>query len=37
MQFGDAPYEAVSATQPEPDILEIRGTKFKRSVRERSR
>ena len=36
MQFGDLPHETISATRAEPDVLEIRGTKFKRSVPERS-
>lgn len=36
MQFGDLPHETITATRPEPDVLEIRGTKFTRSVRERS-
>jgi len=36
MQFGDPPHETITATRPEPDVLEIRGTRFKRSMRERS-
>ena len=36
MQFGDPPHEAITATGAEPDVLEIRGTKFKLSIRERS-
>ena len=36
LQFGDPPHETISATRPEPDVLEIRGTKFTRSIRERS-
>ena len=31
--FGDPPHETITATSPEPDVLEIRGTKFTRSVR----
>lgn len=36
MHFGDPPHEALTATCPEPDVLDIRGTKFKRSLRQRS-
>jgi hypothetical protein len=36
LQFGDPPHETIAATRPEPDVLEIRGTKFKRSVRGQS-
>ena len=35
MQFGDPPEETIAAPRPEPDVLEIRGTRFKRGVRER--
>jgi hypothetical protein len=35
MQFGDPPDETIAATHPEADVLEIRGTRFKRSMRER--
>jgi hypothetical protein len=36
MEFGDTPSETIAATRPEADVLEIRGTRFKRSVRRRS-
>ena len=32
MQFGEPPQETIAATRPEPDVLEIRGTKFKRAI-----
>jgi hypothetical protein len=35
MQLGDAPHETITATRPEPDVLDIHGTKFRRSIRER--
>jgi hypothetical protein len=35
MQLGDAPHETITATRSEPDVLDIRGTKFTRSIRER--
>jgi hypothetical protein len=34
MEFGAAPAETIAATRPEPDVLDIRGTRFKRSVRQ---
>ena len=36
MEFGVPLHETITATRPEPDVLEIRGTRFKRSLRERS-
>jgi hypothetical protein len=36
MQLGDAPHETITATRHEPDVLEIRGTEFRRSIRERT-
>ena len=36
LQVGEPPHEMITATQPEPDVLEIRGTRFKRSVRPRA-
>lgn len=35
LQLGDSPQETITATRPEPDVLDIRGTKFKRGIPER--
>ena len=37
LEFGDPPHETITATRAEPDVLDIRGTRFTRSVRESSK